>query len=173
MLLLLLLPLLPLPLLAAMPCKAELVLEVEEARVEAEEAKEELRRWKEDMVGMTAARARQLERAHDEVRRLQAEVERAGRDQVAVDMELAEEKAGRKAEEAGRKEEEAKRQTAEGEVVRLQGELAAEKRRREDGRDLLLGVVKAMQEGTAEGRAKWEAWEKKARWGWHGEGKWG
>ena len=120
MLLLLLLPLLPLPPLAAMPSKAEVVVMLEEARVEAEEAKEELRRWKEDMVGISAARARHLERAHDEVRSLRAEVERAGRDQVAVDMELTEEKAGRKAEEAGRKEEEAKRQTAEGEVVWLQ-----------------------------------------------------
>ena len=55
----------------------------------------------------------------------------------------------------------------------MQGELAREKRRREDERDLYLEVVRAMAAGSKEGQERWEAWEKRAKWGWHGEGKWG
>ena len=83
-----------------------------------------------------------------------------------MDVELMEER-------AGRAEEVKKRQRAESEVDRLQGELRAEKRRREEDRDGLLGVVKAMMEGAEQGRKRWAEWEKKAKWGWHGEGRWG
>ena len=142
-----------------MPTKAELQVEVEAVR-------EEWNGWRADMVGLTAARARQLERAHVEVRKLEGEVERGGRELVAADMEL-------QAERDGRKEEEDKRKAAEAKVEKLEVELAGEKRRREEDRDMLMGVVKAMQEGTEVGRARWLDWEKKARWGWFGQGKYG
>ena len=58
-------------------------------------------------------------------------------------------------ERAGRAEEVKKRQAAESEVGRLEGELRAEKRRSETARDGLLGVVKAMMEGTEQGRKRW------------------
>ena len=70
-------------------------------------------------------------------------------------------------------EEKAKRQAAKADLGRSKEELREEKRKREDERDELLEVVRALMGGVEEGKRRWEAWEKKAKWGWHGEGKYG